>query len=89
MGLDMADKFKSIGQYAVGALLTLAASMAAAYSAAVLYAHFYAYKINIPLSSLSEDYGMAFESVVVAALVFVLCFLLGILLTYRIVRSRS
>lgn len=85
----MSSRFKSIGQYVVGALLSLATSAAVAYFSAVLYAHFYAYRIGMPLSSLSEDYGMAFESVLVAAVVFAICLTLGAWLTQRIVRSET
>jgi len=78
---------KKFGLYLAGALLTLVASVLAALVASAIYVRVYAFREGVPLHTLSEDYGLAFEMVFVALATLVIGLVLGSWLTHRSISS--
>lgn len=80
---------KTFMKYIGGILLSLGASILTSYASVFLYARYYAFQLGVPLNTLSNDYGMAFEITGVAFIAFVFVLILGSWLTHRIITSKS
>ena len=80
---------KTFIKYVGGILLSLGVSILLSYASVLLYAKYYAFRLRVPLNTLSNDYGMAFEIAGVAFITFVFILILGVWLTHRIITSKA
>lgn len=80
---------KTFGKYLLGAFLSLMGSILVVHGVLVVYVHIYAFRLGVPLATLSNDYGLAFEIVFVAFITFCVGMTLGIWLTYWVISLRN